>query len=213
MQRARTRTGHHGRGRPGPLALRASVTVNRPPDEVYAFWRDFTNLPRISWRSLPGADIDNSGTVHFAPAPGDRGTEVSVALHYDLPGGKLGQAVATLFGEEPEQQVRHDLRRFKQVLETGDVVRSGRAARRARGAQHRLPASCAAGSRRRERERKRVPSNVTSSRATWSPCGEPGRSVSSRRSARPCSERPRSSSSTASPSAWRWPSSPPARTR
>jgi hypothetical protein len=47
-----------------------------------------------------------------------------VSLHYDVPGGILGQAVAKLLGEEPEQQVRDDLRRFKQVLETGDVVRS-----------------------------------------------------------------------------------------
>lgn len=56
---------------------------------------------RISWRSLPGADVDNSGTVHFAPAPGDRGTEVKVVLHYDVPGGRLGRAVAKLLGEEP----------------------------------------------------------------------------------------------------------------
>jgi uncharacterized membrane protein len=79
---------------------------------------------RISWRSLPGADIDNSGTVHFAPAPDQDGTEVRVSLHYDVPGGAIGRAAAKLLGEEPEQQVRDDLRRFKQVLETGDIVRS-----------------------------------------------------------------------------------------
>ena len=79
---------------------------------------------RISWKSLPGADVANSGTVHFAPSPDGRGTEVRVSLHYDVPGGRVGRAVAKLFGEEPEQQVRDDLRRFKQVLETGDVVRS-----------------------------------------------------------------------------------------
>jgi uncharacterized membrane protein len=79
---------------------------------------------RLAWRSLPGSRIDNSGTVHFTQAPGDRGTEVKVVLHYDVPGGKLGRAVARLVGENPVQQVRDDLRRYKQVVETGDIVRS-----------------------------------------------------------------------------------------
>lgn len=161
------RTNQHGRGRPGPLHLEASVTVNQSPQGVYEHWRDFSRLPtfmahlrevtvepggtvshwsavgplgrtvrwdaeltgdepgrRISWRSLPGADVDNSGTVHFAPAPGDRGTEVRVTLHYDVPGGAVGRAIARMLGEEPVQQVRDDLRRFKQVVETGDIVRS-----------------------------------------------------------------------------------------
>ncbi len=78
----------------------------------------------IAWRSLPGAPVPNAGRVRFVPAPGDRGTEVRVLLQYAPPAGALGRAVAKLFGEEPEQQVRDDLRRFKQVLETGEVVRS-----------------------------------------------------------------------------------------
>jgi uncharacterized membrane protein len=78
----------------------------------------------IAWRSVEGGDVPNDGTVRFAPAPGGRGTEVRVELRYDLPGGKLAATVAKLFGEEPAQQVRDDLRRFKQVLETGEVVRS-----------------------------------------------------------------------------------------
>ncbi|TDC81053.1 SRPBCC family protein [Micromonospora sp. KC606] len=78
----------------------------------------------IAWRSLPGAPVPNAGRVRFVPAPGDRGTEVRVELGYAPPAGRLGRAVAKLFGEEPEQQVRDDLRRFKQVLETGEVVRS-----------------------------------------------------------------------------------------
>jgi uncharacterized membrane protein len=156
----------HGRGRPGPLHLEASVTVNKPVGEVYRYWRDFENLPsfmlhlqsvtadgdgrshwkanapvkrsvewdaemtgdepnrRISWKSLPKSGIDNSGTVHFATTPDGRGTEVRVTLHYDVPGGALGRAVAKLWGEEPEQQVRDELRRFKQVMETGQIVRS-----------------------------------------------------------------------------------------
>ncbi|MFF3307605.1 SRPBCC family protein [Streptomyces sp. NPDC002952] len=78
----------------------------------------------LAWRSLEGADIANSGEVRFAPAPGDRGTEVHVTLRYELPAGSLGKAVARYFGEEPSQQLDDDLRRFKQVVETGEVVRS-----------------------------------------------------------------------------------------
>lgn len=76
---------------------------------------------RIAWRSLPGADVPNSGSVSFVTAPGDRGTEVRVSLQYAPPAGSAGAAVAKMLGEEPSQQVRDDLRRFKQVLETGEV--------------------------------------------------------------------------------------------
>lgn len=79
---------------------------------------------RIAWRSLPGADVPNSGTVSFVDAPGDRGTEVRVVLGYEPPGGSAGAKVAKIFGEEPSQQIRDDLRRFKQVMETGEVVLS-----------------------------------------------------------------------------------------
>jgi uncharacterized membrane protein len=79
---------------------------------------------RIAWRSLEGATVPNSGQVAFTAAPGGRGTEVRVELEYELPGGVLGKAAAKLFGEDPQQQVDDDLRRFKQVLETGEVVRS-----------------------------------------------------------------------------------------
>jgi len=78
----------------------------------------------ISWRSLPDASIPNSGTVRFKDAPGNRGTEIHVELRYQPPGGKLGSLIAKLFGEEPEQQVKGDLRRFKQVMETGEIVHS-----------------------------------------------------------------------------------------
>lgn len=79
---------------------------------------------RISWRSLPGATVPNEGSVDLAPAPGGRGTEVRVHLSYSVPGGAVGRAFARLLGEEPHQQVEDDLRRFKQVMETGQVVRS-----------------------------------------------------------------------------------------
>ncbi len=79
---------------------------------------------RIAWQSLPGALVDNGGSVEFASTPGGGSTEVRVTIGYHLPGGALGKAAATLFGESPDQQVNDDLRRFKQILETGQVMRS-----------------------------------------------------------------------------------------
>lgn len=79
---------------------------------------------RIAWKSLPGAKVENRGRVEFTPTPDGQGTEIRVTMSYMIPGGTLGKAVATLLGESPEQQVHDDLRRFKQLLETGRVVRS-----------------------------------------------------------------------------------------
>ncbi|WP_156686426.1 SRPBCC family protein [Mycobacterium sp. Marseille-P9652] len=79
---------------------------------------------RIAWQSLPGASVDNGGSVEFTPTPDGASTEVRVTIGYHLPGGALGKAAATLFGESPDQQVNDDLRRFKQILETGQVMRS-----------------------------------------------------------------------------------------
>ncbi len=78
---------------------------------------------RIAWQSLPGSLVENGGSVEFTPAP-DGSTEVHVTLSYHIPGGVLGKAAATVFGESPEQQVNDDLRRLKQLLETGQVLRS-----------------------------------------------------------------------------------------
>jgi uncharacterized membrane protein len=79
---------------------------------------------RLAWRSLPHAEVPNAGEVTFGLTPGGRETEVRVRLTYEPPLGSAGNAVARLLGEEPRQQVTDDLRRFKQVLETGEVVRS-----------------------------------------------------------------------------------------
>ena len=148
------------------MLLIGSITIARPPSEVYAVLSDFERLPgfmahldevrrlggstsrwtasapfgrqvtwdaetteavpgrRLAWRSLDGADIANRGEVTFDEAPGGRGTELRVRLEYDVPAGPLGAAVARFFGEEPHQQVDDDLRRLKQVIETGEVVRS-----------------------------------------------------------------------------------------
>jgi uncharacterized membrane protein len=148
-----------------PIHVVRSITINRPPETVYGFWRDLENLPRfmahlesvreeadgsvwrakgpaglsiewraeitldrpneaIAWRALEGASVPNRGVVRFKPAPGGRGTELTVELKYDPPAGALGAAIAKLFGEEPGQQIAGDLRRLKQVLETGSVVHS-----------------------------------------------------------------------------------------
>ena len=76
----------------------------------------------ITWRSLENADVDNAGAVRFERAPGGRGTIVKVNIEYNPVGGVLGAAVAKLFGEEPQQQLDDDLRRFKQIMEVGEVV-------------------------------------------------------------------------------------------
>lgn len=78
----------------------------------------------IAWESDPAARVRNRGAVRFMPAPGDRGTVVEVELEYEPPGGALGSLVARLLGEEPVQQVKDDLRRCKQLLETGEIARS-----------------------------------------------------------------------------------------
>lgn len=83
-----------------------------------------TPAERIAWRSIGEAAVVNAGTVWFLPAPDGVSTEVKVVLAYEIPGGAVGKAVAKYFGEEPHQQLDDDLRRFKQVMETGEVVRS-----------------------------------------------------------------------------------------
>lgn len=76
----------------------------------------------ISWRSLPDAEVQNVGSVLFKELPNGRGTEVHVKMEYNPPLGIIGAALAKLFGEEPHQQIRDDLRRFKQVMETGEIA-------------------------------------------------------------------------------------------
>jgi uncharacterized membrane protein len=78
----------------------------------------------ITWRSLEGSDVDHAGAVRFESASGGRGTIVKVNIEYNPLGGALGATIAKLFGEEPEQQLDDDLRRFKQVMEVGEVTLS-----------------------------------------------------------------------------------------
>jgi len=147
------------------------VLINRSPEDLFRFWRNFDNLPRImkhlrsvkstagnrshwvaeapfgasvewdaeiinerpnemiAWRSLEGSNVDSAGSVHFTRVPGG-GTEVLVVLKYEPPAGRLGAAVASLFGETPEQQIEEDLRRFKHMMETATTVGESGPARR-----------------------------------------------------------------------------------
>jgi uncharacterized membrane protein len=77
---------------------------------------------RISWKSVEGSDYNTSGTVTFKPAPGDRGTEVTLMLAYEPPAGQIGRAIASLFKQTPTQQARKDLISFKQMMETGEIA-------------------------------------------------------------------------------------------
>jgi uncharacterized membrane protein len=86
-----------------------AVIINDEPDRL------------LAWRSQPGADVANAGTVRFQSAPGDEGTEVKVQLEYDPPGGKLAALLAKVTGEEPAQQVSEMLRRFKALMEAGEI--------------------------------------------------------------------------------------------
>ena len=76
----------------------------------------------ISWRSLEGSSVDTAGSVHFRPAPGDRGTELRVVLSYNPPAGRVGHTLAWLAGRDPASQVREELRNFKRLMETGTAA-------------------------------------------------------------------------------------------
>jgi len=75
----------------------------------------------ISWRSTENSSVYNSGTVRFEAGPAGRGTILRVDMEYKPPAGVVGAMFAKLFGEEPEQQIAEDLRRYKQILETGEI--------------------------------------------------------------------------------------------
>lgn len=157
-------TAKQAAGEEWTIKVEKSVTLDRSPEEIYRFWRNFENLPRvmdhlkavrsiddrrshwiakgpagmevewdaeiaedaenrrIGWRSLAGSDIFTEGRVSFEPGPEGRGTVVHVSLEYLPPAGKAGAALARLFGADPNRQIADDLARFKQLLETGEIV-------------------------------------------------------------------------------------------
>jgi uncharacterized membrane protein len=148
-------------GRLEPV-IEHTVAVLKSPQECYAFWRDISNLAKISdalesvtaldarrshwvmrgpggvriewdseltldreserlaWHSLPGSTVRHAGIIRFEPAPGNRGTHVTVLMHYHA-GGRAGRALAKLLGRDPNGTVREDLRRFKSLIETGEI--------------------------------------------------------------------------------------------
>lgn len=87
--------------------------INEEPDRL------------ISWRTVGQADVDSAGTVLFVPAADGRGTRVHVNLDYIPPAGRVGQAIAKIFGDDPAQLIRADLRRFKQLMESGEAAAMG----------------------------------------------------------------------------------------
>ena len=147
----------------GSSIVARAVTINRPVGELFAYFRDFANLPTfmenveridvldqrrshwvvkgpagksyewtssitdeapdsfIAWSSEDGADVPNSGRVEFRDA-GARGTVVVATILYDPPGGVIGKLIAKMFQREPAIQARRDLRRFKQLMETGEIA-------------------------------------------------------------------------------------------
>jgi uncharacterized membrane protein len=155
----RRKTGRYEEGLVG-----RTVTINRPRDEIYRAWRDFTRFPEfmenvdavedlgggrskwtikaplgstvelvtrieedrpgqaIGWKSEPESDIETEGRVEFLDVAPDRGTGVRLTLRYDPPGGFTGRALAKVFQREPNVQARRDLRRFKMLMETGEIA-------------------------------------------------------------------------------------------
>jgi uncharacterized membrane protein len=150
------------------VKVERSVTIDRPRAELFAFWRNFENLPRfmehlvsvrvdsptrshwqakapagrtvewdaeivnevpdeiIAWKSVGEPDVSNAGAVNFSDAPGGRGTVVRVTLDYEPPAGRVGAILSHFFSEEPDRQIREDLRKFKQLMETGEITTSAR---------------------------------------------------------------------------------------
>lgn len=110
-------------------AGRAVWTIKAPMGRTVAVETEIvkqTENELIAWRSVEGSDIDTEGRVTFEDAPGERGTRVGLTIAYQPPAGELGRAVAKLFLREPEIQARHDLKRFKMLMETGEISTSAR---------------------------------------------------------------------------------------
>lgn len=148
------------------IHVREALRLERPVSDVYSFWRQLENLPRvfthleqvtelgngrshwvargpadlgvewdaeiinevenkvIGWRSLPDSDVVTAGSVNFTPVRGGRATDVSVHLQYAPPAGRAGAFFARIFGREPSQTIREDLRRLKWVMEAGEIPRT-----------------------------------------------------------------------------------------
>jgi len=108
-----------------------------PFDKTFAWDSEIVNDEPgrlIAWKSLPGGDVDQAGSVRFEPTTGERGTVVTLEVNYEPPAGALGLTVAKILGEDPDKHARENLRRFKQLMEAGEIATiqgqsSGREAR------------------------------------------------------------------------------------
>jgi uncharacterized membrane protein len=149
------------------VSITTAVSINRPADELYRLWRDFTRAPRymervvsvqvidatrsrwtasgpmgrtwtwdsritedrpgvlIAWESLPGSDLANRGAVRFIPTGRPGVTEVRYTLELDPPGGIIGQALAGVFHDAPQELATGDLRRFRELAESGETFTAG----------------------------------------------------------------------------------------
>lgn len=109
-----------------PTGERTSHWVANAPAGITLEWDSEITEDRpghcIAWQSTRDAAVDHAGRVTFTPAPGNRGTQVRVEMHYRPPGGTVGAAVAKVFGVAAEQQLREDLRRAAQLMETGEIA-------------------------------------------------------------------------------------------
>ena len=91
------------------VELVTRITEDNPPDS-------------IAWESEPDSGIKAQGRVEFLDAGVGRGTIVRLIMHYDPPAGIVGKGIAKLFQREPKIQSRRDLRRFKSLMETGEIA-------------------------------------------------------------------------------------------
>jgi uncharacterized membrane protein len=95
------------------VTLDTRITEDRPGEQ-------------IAWRSVEGSDIRTEGKLLLRDAPGGRGTIVTAIIAWVPPAGDLGQALAKLWGREPELQTRHELKRLKMLMETGEIATARR---------------------------------------------------------------------------------------
>ena len=141
--------------------IEISTTIQRSPEELFTFWRNFENLPRVmkniqsvecvdskhshwkvpvregktvewdaeiinerpnemlAWRTLEGSDVQHAGSVWFTASEDGSGTDVKLAVEYTA--GKFADFLAKIFHRSPYQQMREDLRHFKDIMETGRI--------------------------------------------------------------------------------------------
>jgi uncharacterized membrane protein len=76
---------------------------------------------RIEWRSIEGSDVDMQGSVEFSDATGKRGTLIDVQIAYRGAGSGVAHGVIALMGKDPSFLMRQDMRRFKALLESGEI--------------------------------------------------------------------------------------------